>query len=91
MRHTFRWIDWNIDHIAEHGVSIQEAEDVVDTPDRGFPQRVGDDKRLVMGQTKIGRYIQVIYVIDPNGTIFVIHARPLDDTEKRALRRRRRR
>jgi hypothetical protein len=26
---TFRWIDWNRDHIGEHGVNPEEAELVV--------------------------------------------------------------
>jgi hypothetical protein len=33
---------------------------------------------------------QVVYVIDPDGTVYVIHARPLTDREKRRYRRRKR-
>jgi hypothetical protein len=35
--------------------------------------------------------MQVIFVLDPDDTIFVIHARPLTDWEKRRYRRRKRR
>lgn len=31
--------------------------------------------------------IQVIYVVDPDDTLYVIHARPLTDREKRRFRR----
>jgi uncharacterized DUF497 family protein len=86
----FRWIAWNRDHIAEHGVDPAEAEMVVRRARRPFPQQIGDDKLLVMGQGSGGRYLQVIYILDPDDTVFVIHARPLTDGEKRRYRRRRR-
>ena len=85
----FRWNDWNIGHIADHGISQSEAEFVVDNAKRPFPEMVGDGKRLVVGKTPKGTYIQVIYVLDEDGTAFVIHARPLTDSEKRRYRKRR--
>jgi uncharacterized DUF497 family protein len=53
-----------------------------------FPQQIGDDKLLVMGRGTGGKFLQVIYLLDPDDTIFVIHARPLTDREKRRYRRR---
>ena len=35
----FRWIDWNIEHVAEHGVSEEEAEMVVRSAKRRFRGR----------------------------------------------------
>ena len=90
MRYPFRWIQWNKDHIAEHGITPEETEYVVNNPPRGFPRNIGDEKSLVQGQTAAGRYIQVIYVFSPPEVIFVIHARPLNATEKRNFRRKRR-
>ena len=87
----FRWIEWNRDHIADHGVSWQEAETVVRQARPPFPQQIGDDKLLVRGQGTGGRFLQVVYVLDPADTIFVIHARPLTEREKRRYRRRKRR
>jgi hypothetical protein len=46
---------------------------------------------LVQGQGQGGRFLQIIYVLDPADTVFVIHARPLTDREKKRLRRRKRR
>ena len=86
----FRWNDWNVSHIAEHGVSPAEAEFVVEHPLRGFPRKIGDDKFAVRGQTAAGRYLQVIHVFDPPGIIYVIHARPLTPAERRKFGRRRR-
>ena len=57
------------------------------------PLAVDQDRgaRLVRGQDDKGRYVQVVYLIDEDGeTFYVIHARPLEGTEKRASRRSRR-
>jgi uncharacterized DUF497 family protein len=83
----FRWIEWNRDHIAEHGVETEEAEMVVENAKPPFPRKIGDEKWLVIGRGVGGRFLQVIYLTDPDKTIFVIHARPIDDREKRRLRR----
>lgn len=83
----FRWNDWNRDKCDKHNVSPHEAEYVVNHPARGYPKRIQDDKTIVRGQTAEGAYIQVIHVVDPDGTIFVLHSRPLTENERRALRR----
>ena len=88
MQYEFRWNQWNSDHIAQHGISREEAEFVVSRARRPYPQELGRGKVLVAGQTSDGSYIQVIYIFSPEDVIFVIHARPLNDAEKRKLRRR---
>jgi uncharacterized DUF497 family protein len=85
--YEFRWNEWNIDHIAEHGIEPEQAEHVINHPSRGYPQRGEERKYLARGQDAKGMYIQAIYVFDPPGVVFVIHARPLNDSEKRRLRR----
>ncbi len=87
--YEFRWNEWNIEHIAAHGVSPWQAEYVVNHPPRGYPLRGEEGKFLVRGYDIVGSYLQVIYIFDPPGVVFVIHARPLTDPEKRRLRRRR--
>ncbi len=100
------WNDWNISHIAKHGVTRRQTEYVVANARRPFPSYEGDGKWLVQGQDESGEYLQVIYVLasqargidyaavdlvalpDDADPIFVIHARPLEDAEKRALRKR---
>ena len=84
----FRWNDWNIEHIGKHGVTPEEAELVVTCAARPFPRRIDEDKWLVWGRGNGGRYLQVIFVADEDGTVFVIHARPLTDREKKRFRRR---
>ena len=85
----FRWIDWNRDHVAEHGVDPEEAESVVRDARPPFPQQIGDDKLLVMGRGRGGRFLQVIFLLDPDDAVFIMHARPLTKGERRRYRRRR--
>ena len=62
----FRWNDWSLEHVGRHGVTQEEAEEVV------------------------GRFLQVIFLLDDEETAYVIHARPLTEQEKRRYRRSRR-
>jgi hypothetical protein len=88
MNDAFRWNDWNRDHIAVHGVSAAEAEYVVNHAAAPYPEQIGDDKWRVRGRTAYGRYLQVIFLFDPDDRVFVIHARGLSEREKHQLRRR---
>jgi uncharacterized DUF497 family protein len=85
-----RWIDWNRDKVAGHGVGSEEAEYVVLAARTPYPQRGLEGRWVVWGQTAAGRYLQVVYIYDDALAAFLIHARPLNETEKRRLRRSRR-
>jgi uncharacterized DUF497 family protein len=86
----FRWNDWNLEHATKHDVSPIEAEHVVRNAGPPYPRSEGDGKWGVWGRGFSGRFVQVIYLIDADGTLYIIHARPLIDREKRRYRRRRR-
>jgi uncharacterized DUF497 family protein len=86
----FRWNEWNIEHVQEHGVSPEEAEDVVRDAQPPYPEARGDDKWRVCGPGRGGRMVQVVFVTDEDGTTYIIHARPLTDREKHRYRRRQR-
>lgn len=73
----FRWIEWNIEKVEKHGVMPTEAESVIRHAGRGWPEDVGDGKQMVQGRGQGGRFVQVVYALDDDGTIFVIHAMPL--------------
>jgi len=88
MWYEFRWNDWNVDHIAEHGVGPIEAEFVVRQARRPWPEKIGDGKWRVWGPTSDGRRLQVIFIFSPTDVVFVVHARDLSETEKRRFRRR---
>lgn len=85
----FRWNEWNVEHIAEHGVFPDEAEQVVRRARRPFPRYVGDGKWRVDGQTSNGRYLRVIFIVSPADTFYVIHAMELSRNEKRRYRKNR--
>ncbi|MEI8194554.1 MAG: BrnT family toxin [Phycisphaerae bacterium] len=87
--YELRWNHWNVVHIGEHGVSPPEAEYVVQHARAPYPEYRGDGKYLVVGQGPEGTYLQVVFVVDPEDQVYVIHARPLTENEKRRYRRRR--
>jgi uncharacterized DUF497 family protein len=104
------WDDAGREHIARHGVTPDEVDDVLAHARPPFPEEIGNDKNLVLGQTQAGRFLQVIFVYRPIDTfdwqtvdwddlvelleadadevVYVIHARELNDREKRGLRKR---
>jgi uncharacterized DUF497 family protein len=85
--YAFRWIDWNEEKVARHGVTPEEAEHVVNHARRPFPEQHGE-KLFVAGPTAGGRWLQVIFVLDDSETAFVIHARPLNEAERKRFRKR---
>jgi len=87
MFYDFRWIAWNVGKIEGHGVMTADVEYVVNHANRPYPKPIGNEKWLVIGSTRDGRVMQVIYVIDADETLYVIHARPLTPNERRRHRR----
>jgi uncharacterized DUF497 family protein len=73
--------------LASHGILPVEAEAAIENARRPFPQRADDDKWLVWGRGHGGRLLQVVFVLDEGDSVFVIHARPLTEREKRRYRR----
>jgi uncharacterized DUF497 family protein len=82
-RARWLWDEWNIDHIAEHGVEPFEAEEVGDHP--RYVER-WRDRYLAWGPTAEGRFLFVVYVNKPLGR-YVISARDMEEGEKRRIRR----
>jgi len=85
--YQFRWIPWNIDKIESHGLSVDDVEHVVNEARRPSPKPIGNEKWLVTGPTPAGEFIQVIYLVDVDDRLFVIHARSLTLKERRRHRR----
>ncbi len=77
-------------HIYEHEVDESEVEDVLRSPVEDRSGREGS--RIAIGQTPAGRYLRVIYHLDPEpSSVFVITAYELKGKPLAAYRRRRRR
>lgn len=79
----FRWNDWNLGKVAKHGVSPCEAESVVRGARRPYPKRREDGKWLIIGRGQGDRFVRVVYVIDEDEMMFVIHAMPLSTRRRR--------
>jgi hypothetical protein len=77
-------------HIYRHAVSEDEVEEVLRYPGEDLPGR--RDSRVALGQTLSGRYLQVVYVPDPDRRgVFVVTSYDLRGKALAAYRRRRRR
>lgn len=77
-------------HIYNHNVSEDEVEDILWNPGEDWPGR--KKARNALGQTQSGRYLQVVYVRDPQpNSVFVITAYELKGKPLTAYRRRQRR
>jgi hypothetical protein len=83
---TFRWNDWNLDHVTRHGVSVIESENVIRRASPPWPHRTGVGKWMVEGRGQGDRPIRVVYLIDPDKTIYIIHAMPLTTRRRRRSR-----
>ena len=80
----FKWIAWNRDHIARHGVSEREAEEVV-CSSRGVHRIRKDGTVVTIGKTGSGRRLFVVWreedatdvFADLESHVFVITAYPV--------------
>jgi uncharacterized DUF497 family protein len=86
----FRWNQWNIEHIGGHRIRPEAVEHAVEEARSPFPRSIGGDKLLVWGPDPEGELLQVIFVLDDDGSAYVLHARRLTDRERRRYRRQRR-
>lgn len=74
-------------HIDNHNVTKDEVEDVLLKPGEDRSGREGS--RVAMGQTRAGRYLRVVYVLDMESkSIFVITAFDLKGKPLTAYKRR---
>lgn len=79
----FRWNEWNLEHATTHGCTVEEIESVVRNAGHGWPRKEENGKYKIEGRGRGDRMIRVIYVIDPDGTLYVIHAMPLTTRRRR--------
>jgi hypothetical protein len=77
--------DWSVDHIAAHGVTLDETrEAILEHPYWAAPGR--DGTTLIYGRTYAGRYLLVV-VVGESEEAFVVTARDMTEPEKRTFRR----
>jgi hypothetical protein len=73
-------------HIHHHEVDEDEVIEILEKPGEDRPAREGP--RVALGQTSTGRYLRVIYVVEPD-SLFVITASELTGNPLVAYRKRR--
>ena len=71
-----RWNNYNLGKIAQHGVSREEVERILRIAKRHEHRRHRQGSWIVYGRGQSNRRIRVVYLKDPDGTYFVIHAMP---------------
>ncbi len=81
------WDDENRDHIARHGVTSDEVEEVCFSGPLLMKSRKGT--RVVYGQTLSGRYLFIVIRLFYGGGARCITARSMTDKERRFYRKRR--
>jgi uncharacterized DUF497 family protein len=85
----FQWDDANIDHIGQHGVNPEEAEEAyLDPYRRGVPvhPHPNEDRWGVLGRTDAGRSLFLVFT-KRAGNIRIISARDATKAEKQQYRK----
>ena len=80
----FDWHDANIDHIGEHGITPEEAEEVIlgDTLEMGFDKSETRENRWsYIGETKRGIVLQVVITMRREKVRVVTAFRPMTRDE----------
>jgi len=83
--------DTDLPHIAAHGVSEREVEEVLRRPLENLPGR--RNSRIIIGRTAGGRLLKVIVVPDDDGadvfvvTAFDLRGKPLKAHQRRMRKR----
>jgi uncharacterized DUF497 family protein len=83
------WPRDRIEHIARHGVTPEEVEQVCfGQPLVLSAKSYGENPvYYVLGQTEAGRYLFSVVIQFPDGKGYPVTARPMTDKEKRRYRR----
>ncbi len=79
----FDWDPANIDHIARHGVTPEEAEQVIQNDPLDAPAvlRNGETRTVNLGETDAGRVL-VVVVTERKSRYRVVTARPAKRKER---------
>jgi uncharacterized DUF497 family protein len=83
----FEWNENNIEHIARHGVSPDEVEDVA-FDDEPWIRKGRKRTRYMLGYTVAGRYLFTVYTLKDKGVAKVITSMDMDNKTRRLYRKR---
>ncbi|MBW1690692.1 MAG: BrnT family toxin [Deltaproteobacteria bacterium] len=83
----FEWDDNNIEHIARHGVSPNEVEDLA-FDDDPWIRKGRKGTRYMLGYTIAGRYLFVVYNLKGKWIARVITSMDMDEKTRRLYKKR---
>jgi len=78
---SFKWDEDTIDHIANHGISPEEIEEVA-FQNLPYIRKGRQGRRYLYGRTIGGRYLFIVYILH-EGQARVITSRDMDDKERK--------
>jgi len=83
------WLEERIDHIARHGVTPEEVEEVCfgQSLVRRAKSEGANPVCYVLGQTEAGRYLFCVVIQFPDGNGYPVTARSMTAKEKRRYRK----
>ena len=86
---AFIWPEERVEHIARHGVTPEEVEEVCFR--KSFVRRAKSEGEnpvyYVLGQTEAGRYLFCVVIHFPYGNGYPVTAREMTTNEKRRYRK----
>lgn len=75
------WDEWNVEHVARHGVAVEEVEQVcLSSP---FVTKASSRTFRAIGQSWAGHYLTVILSSRGRGTYYTVTAREATQQERR--------
>lgn len=86
--HEFVWPDERIEHIALHGITPEEVEEVCFGKPLILKAKSEGENPVyyVLGQTEAGRYLFCVIIQFPDGKDYPVTAREMTDKEKRRFK-----
>lgn len=78
------WDGWNVAHIARHGITRQEVEEVCEGPSMVVPAHRG--RLILIGPTGPGRMLAVVLEQETGPFFYCVTARPASRRERREYR-----
>jgi len=78
------WDDWNVAHIARHGVTQIDVEDVCQGD--YLTRQAYHGRIMVIGPNAVGNLLSVILAPEDEGSYYVVTARPAATKERRIYR-----
>jgi uncharacterized DUF497 family protein len=78
------WDEWNIEHIAKHGITREQVEQVIASGET-IARESRKNRFLVLGPTREGQLLAVVFGPTPNepGAFYTFSARTASRQERR--------